>query len=557
MKKTFLIMLASFACPAAFGADIAAESKIDAVTVFPDRADVSRSAAAELPAGRHTIVFDGLPAGLMTDSLRVSGKGDAAFVIGSVETKEIHTTAPAVAREKEIRDKIAALRDKSRYIDAQIAAAETGKTFLRSLSRAPAAGANDAKAAAVSPETWQNAWRVIQNGMDSLGREVIDKQIQSRAVTDEISALNARLREISTGRKSYKQVRVNVEAVKPVKARLVLRYRIFGASWNPLYEARLDSARETVDIVQSGTISQHTGEDWNNVALTLSTARPFAATQPPVPSPIWVDARSKQPEPVAYGDTMTARSVADSRMMMMSNFAETDEMTAESAAVGDSFDAGTIAASAVGTEFSGVFAIKGTANVPSDGAQYRFNIGTYPSKAEIRAETYPAADSSAYLIATTVFNGELPLLSGDIALFRDGAFIGNSHLDMLRPNEKLHLAFGQDEKIRVTRTVLGGETSEAGVISRENRKESLSKTIVQNLHNRPLKIAVYEQLPVSRNSDVSVKIVKDKTTDGYVANPNDKVGLLKWESVWQPREKREIKYGYAVSWSKDKILTGL
>ena len=559
MKKTFLIMLASFACPAAFGADIAAESKIDAVTVFPDRADVTRSAAAELPAGRHTIVFDGLPAGLMTDSLRVSGKGDAAFVIGSVETKEIHTTAPAVAREKEIRDKIAALRDKSRYIDAQIAAAETGKTFLQSLSRAPAAGSNDAKAAAVSPEAWQNAWRVIQNGMDSLGREVIDKQIQARAVTDEISALNARLREISTGRKSYKQVRVNVEAVKPVKARLALQYRIFGASWNPLYEARLDSARETVDIVQSGTISQHTGEDWNNVALTLSTARPFAATQPPVPSPIWVDARPKQPEPVAYGDTMTmARSAAPSKkMMMMSNFAVDAGMEAETAAVGGSFDAETASASAVGTEFSGVFAIKGTANVPSDGAQYRFNIGTYPSKAEIRAETYPAADASVYLIATTVFNGELPLLSGDIALFRDGAFIGNSHLDMLRPNEKLHLAFGQDEKIRVTHTVLGGETSEAGVITRENRKEALSKTAVQNLHNRPMKIAVYEQLPVSRNSDVSVKIVKDKTTDGYVANPNDRIGLLKWESVWQPREKREIEYGYAVSWSKDKILTGL
>lgn len=556
MKKLPLIVLMSFLCPAAFGADVAVESKIDAVTVFPDRADVSRLATADLPAGRHTIVFDGLPAGLMTDSLRVSGKGNAAFVIGSVETKEIHTTAPAAAREKELRDKIAALRDKSRYLDAQIQAADTGKTFLQSLSRMPASGSNDAKTV-VSPEAWKNGWQVIQNGMDTLGREVIEKQIQARAVTDEISALNAQLRDIATGRKSYKQVRVNVETVKPVKARLALQYRISGASWNPLYEARLDSAKETVDIVQYGNISQHTGEDWNNVALTLSTARPFAATQPPALSPIWVDARAERPEPpVVYQAKMT-RSVADSRMMMMSNFAETDEMTAESAAVGDSFDAGTIAASAVGTEFSGVFAIKGTANVPSDGARYRFNIGSYPSKAEIRAETYPAADSSAYLIATTVFNGELPLLSGDIALFRDGAFIGNSHLDMLRPNEKLHLAFGQDEKIRVTRTVLGGETSEAGVISRENRKESLSKTIVQNLHNRPLKIAVYEQLPVSRNSDVSVKIVKDKTTDGYVANPNDKVGLLKWESVWQPREKREIKYGYIVSWAKGKVLTGM
>ena len=219
MKKLPLIVLMSFLCPAAFGADVAVESKIDAVTVFPDRADVSRSATADLPAGRHTIVFDGLPAGLMTDSLRVSGKGNAAFVIGSVETKEIHTTAPAAAREKELRDKIAALRDKSRYLDAQIQAADTGKTFLQSLSRMPASGSNDAKTV-VSPEAWKNGWQVIQNGMDTLGRAVIEKQIQARAVTDEISALNAQLRDIATGRKSYKQVRVNVETVKPVKARL-------------------------------------------------------------------------------------------------------------------------------------------------------------------------------------------------------------------------------------------------------------------------------------------------------------------------------------------------
>ena len=139
-------------------------------------------------------------------------------------------------------------------------------------------------------------------------------------------------------------------------------------------------------------------------------------------------------------------------------------------------------------------------------------------------------------------------------MFRDGAFIGNSDMELLRPNEKIHLAFGQDEKIRAVYTTLGGETTEGGVISRETKKDVLSRTDVQNLHNQPLKIAVYEQMPVSRNSDVSVKIIKDKTTAGYAAEPDNKVGLTKWESIYQPKEKKEILFGYSISWPKDKEI---
>lgn len=556
MKKTALLVLSSFFCSAAFAADIPAQSKISAVTVFPDRADVSRSGTAQIPAGKHTLVFDNLPFGLMTDSLRVSGKG--AFTIGSVETKIVYTSEPVAAQEKEIQERIAVLRDERRFIESQIKAADTGKAFLENLTRADVTPRANEDRQTPAPAVWKTAWQTIQNGMNALGRESIEHQIKLRSIDAETAALQNRLRMIATGRKSYKQVRVNVETAAPVKAGVVLQYRISGARWNPLYEARLNSDSETVDLVQYGNISQNTGEDWNNVALTLSTARPSATMRPSVPDTVWLDL--ERSEPVVY-KTRSAR-VASSKMMMASNFAVADEMAALGAAmpesaVAEDVDAGYSGASAVGTEFSGVYAIKGTSNVPSDGAQYRFNIGAYNAKAEIRAETYPASDASAYLIATLVYKGELPLLAGDAALFRDGAFIGNSQLDFLRPDEKLHLAFGQDEKIRVTYTSLGGKTKESGVLSKDNTKESLSKAAVQNLHRRPIKIAVYEPLPVSRNGDVTVKIVKDATTPDYTVAPNDKVGLVKWESVYQPREKREINYGYAVTWPKDGRLTGM
>ena len=557
MKKAVWIITALLCANTATAKEIEASSEISAVTVFPDRADISRASQIALPAGKHTIVFNNLPAGLITDSLRVTGKGSDGFTIGSVETKQVFTSDLAVAEEKNIQDKIAALRDQRRFIEAQITAADTGKTFLKSLAQNPLPSLehNNKGKQGLSPSAWQDAWHILQNGMNDLGREVVEKQIKLRSIDNEINALNSKLRSISTGKKSYKQVRVNVEAGKSIQARLTVKYQIKGASWKPLYEARLNSTDQTVSIVQYGDISQKTGEDWTNVALTLSTARPSVTMQSPVLSPIWLNLRKD--EPVVRYRSMKATASA----MKATNFAAEGEMLMADTAMdkNEAFfeEAEYVPTTAIGTEFSGVFVVKGTANVPADGSEYRFNIGDYTNKAEIRAEIFPKADATAYLIATLVFNGQLPLLPGQIALFRDGAFIGNSDMDLLRPNEKLHLAFGQDEKIRVVYTSLGGETSEGGVIARETKKDVLSRTDVQNLHNQPLKIAVYEQMPVSRNSDVTVKIIKDKTTAGYVVEPNKKVGLIQWESVYAPKEKREILYGYSVSWPKDKILTGL
>lgn len=557
MKKISLLFLSSFLCTAALAADINVTSEISAVTVFPDRADISRSARTDLPTGKHTLIFNDLPTGLITDSLRVSGKGSSTFTIGSVETKQIFTTELAVAEEKNIQNQITVLRDKRRFIEAQIKAADTGKAFLENLTRGEiqTTGNKTGNAQTLSPDVWKNAWQTIQSGMNTLGKEAIEKQIQLRSVDDEINALQSQLHQMATGKKSYKQIRVNVETDKPVKAELVLQYQISGAFWNPLYEARLDSENKTVKIIQYGNIVQKTGEDWNNVLLTLSTSRPAVSMRPPVLSPIWLNLKSN--EKIVYQKAIKAPAM----LSRATNFAATDSVMPDFAAGENgimSEEKATFAgAAAIGTDFSGVFAIKGLSNVPSDGSEYRFNIGQYSIPAEIRAETYPAADPAAYLITTLVFNGDLPLLPGKIALFRDGAFIGNSRLDLLRPNEKLHLAFGQDEKIRINYTSLGGETSEGGVIARETTKDVLSKTSVQNLHRQPMKIAVYEQIPVSRNSDITVKVIKDKTSPDYVADPNDKVGLIKWEDVYQPQEMKEINYGYSVSWPKDRSLTGI
>lgn len=538
MKK--LIVLTLLAPFAANAAEIPTPSVITAATVFPTRADISRNAEVSLPQGKHTIVFDGLPAALDTKSLRISGTG--AFSIGSIEIKELFSKDFVVEQERKLRGKIADLSDRRRFVESELTAAETGKTFLENMAKSnavPQVSVNGKKDA-LSPDAWGKAWQSLQNGMKSLGRETIEKQIEIRKIDAELSALNKELRLLSDGAKSAKQIRVNVEASAPAAAKLTVQYQIANASWKPTYEARLNTRNKTVEIMQYGTISQHTGEEWRNIDLTFSTARPVIGTVPPELETRWLNLD----EPVKKRGKMLERGVAVYRND--SSFADTMDEPSGTAEIA--------AAEFSGSDFAGTFAVKGKANVPSDGSEHRFLVGGWSAKADIYAQTVPAVQPAAYVMASTQLNAPAPLLPGTMSLFRDGAFIGDSEMNFLRPNAKLHLSFGQDDKILVKHTIADFEEDNGGRISRNNKITIRTAAAVQNLHKEPLKIAVYDFLPVARNSDIAVKITKDKTTAGYETDPDGKVGVIKWESVYQPQEQKTVDYGYTITYPKDREL---
>lgn len=538
MKK--LIVLTLLAPFAANAAEIPTPSVITAATVFPTRADISRNAEVSLPQGKHTIVLDGLPAALDTKSLRISGTG--AFSIGSIEIKELFSKDFVVEQERKLRGKIADLSDKRRFVESELTAAETGKTFLENMAKSnavPQVSVNGKKDA-LSPDAWGKAWQSLQNGMKSLGRETIEKQIEIRKIDAELSALNKELRLLSDGAKSAKQIRVNVEASAPAAAKLTVQYQIANASWKPTYEARLNTRNKTVEIMQYGTISQHTGEEWRNIDLTFSTARPIIGTVPPELETRWLNLD----EPVKKRGKMLERGAAVYRND--SSFADTMDEPSGTAEIA--------AAEFSGSDFAGTFAVKGKANVPSDGSEHRFLVGGWSAKADIYAQTVPAVQPAAYVMASTQLNAPAPLLPGTMSLFRDGAFIGDSEMNFLRPNAKLHLSFGQDDKILVKHTIADFEEDNGGRISRNNKITIRTAAAVQNLHKEPLKIAVYDFLPVARNSDIAVKITKDKTTAGYETDPDGKVGVIKWESVYQPQEQKTVDYGYTITYPKDREL---
>ncbi|MEJ1971198.1 MAG: DUF4140 domain-containing protein [Lacunisphaera sp.] len=93
------------------------DSRISAVTVYQDRAVVTRTASVQLTGGTTELVFANLPQSLNEQSLQVSGKGSAAATILDVSAKQTFVDFTPNARVKELEDQLRALHKEQRGIE--------------------------------------------------------------------------------------------------------------------------------------------------------------------------------------------------------------------------------------------------------------------------------------------------------------------------------------------------------------------------------------------------------------------------------------------------------
>jgi uncharacterized protein (TIGR02231 family) len=94
-------------------------------------------------------------------------------------------------------------------------------------------------------------------------------------------------------------IHVGVQAAAPAEFALDVEYGVRQASWQPVYDLRLEGDRLTLSYM--ATVAQQSGEDWPETTLALSTARPRAGAKLPELSPWYVDRYYvPPPQPLAY-----------------------------------------------------------------------------------------------------------------------------------------------------------------------------------------------------------------------------------------------------------------
>ncbi len=558
MRFVFAAVFLAAMSFAAFAADVPATSAVDAVTVFLSGAEVTRIAKVHLDKGEQTIVIADVPASAVPGSVRVEGRGTGNLDIGSVDTaKKLlqHAESEAAdAQRKVLEDKIQSLKDQKTAIEAQALAAKTQKKLIANLAQLPTRPAPQAVAGATTPiDDWPKVLALIAQATTDASKLQLDAEQKNRDIDRQISDADNQLSALAPPRTEQTEVRVHVTAQSPLDADLSIRYQVSDAHWTPLYDARLRTGSKTeppkLSLDRRAAITQHSGENWDGVALELSTARPsdgssapdidtqivdfeappqpVAAAAPPPPAPL---AMAKRAENVAQGPA--------------GGFAEEarEPMPAEE-----------VVAQLQNAPFEATFAVPGRASIASTGEAKRVLLSSEDIEPALSCRSVPKLDTNAYLYAKLKFAKGTPLLPGTVYLFRDGTFVGTGDLPLLSPGDDHDLGFGVDDQVKVKHAVLEEKRGETGLISTSHVDSRNFRVNVKNMHERPIDVTILDRVPVSQNDDIKVELT------GHAAptmlNVDDKRGVIAFAGRLEPDEEKILEYGYRVSWPAAKSIT--
>lgn len=511
------------------------EAPIVAVTVYPQQARITRRGKAPLDGGPR-LTFAGLPLTLDAGSVRVTGTGPA--LVAGVDVRTERHAAPADAA---LRALVEQRREDQATLDGVVddEAAEAMKVDLLT-SLAKRSGGSFAKALAAGTAEPARVGEVTDALSSRLAAALKSRRVLSERISrlrEDLDALDRRIQEHSArSEQDSTSVIVELEISEPSgEAELELSYVVPGASWEPGYDIRV---RDTdVTVTSYGLVSQHTGEDWPECELALSTARPAVSVVVPELQPWYLDrVRPVAPAPpAAYGGAAPGGAPEMSRM----------RFAAASASMAPKFAEAEQGTTAVTYRPSRPVA------VPSGAQGHRTTLAQLDLTAELGYVTAPVLAEEAYLRAKVVNTSEFALRPGRASVFHDAEFVGTTRLEPWAPGEDLELALGVDDRIRIEREMVRRTASKA-TLSGQKRREAEYRVTVANHGPREASVTVLDQAPVSRDDTITVRDVKTSPEPVETSE----LGEFTWRLTLAPGETGVVKLSYRVDVAKGVELSG-
>ena len=559
MKRSFAALPA--ACVLIFAgivplgaAELDVNSAIDAVTVYPDGATVTRLITVDLPQGDTTLIARDFPPSLDPASLRIEGETAARVTIGAIDARAPRAERPPSAPELEKR--LQALKDERAALDDQIGAEAARKRFAeRFASDAPLAIGDKGDARPLSD--WRAAFGVVAEEIRSANEAIRTLRLKQRSLDDEIARVSQGL-QANPSRKM--EVRIDLAADAQARGTFRVSYTVRGARWAPLYDARLDTGtrerKPALELVRRAEIVQQTGEDWNDVALSVSTVRTAKGGNGPELRPMIV--RYQEPAPVRESRNRVSPLSMDRAALDQQRVAgyATSAQVAENVTVVPvtPVPAREQEAMIETGGYQALFRVAGRVTVAGHEGAKSFRISTATIAPDLLVRATPALDETAYLEASLKHAEEAPLLPGRVALYRDGIFVGRGHMTLTPKDEILRLGFGADEKVKVARVLTRKLEGSAGIISSAKTDEREFKITLRSGHSRPVKVTIEDQIPASETTDIQVEMLP-VTTPPSERDVRDRRGVLAWNFEAAPGEAKEIKLGWRLRWPGDKVVS--
>ncbi|QXE92230.1 mucoidy inhibitor MuiA family protein [Geomonas subterranea] len=547
LPLSLLLLLGSSLAFAAETTSQTASSRITAVTVFSDSAQVTRRASIPLKAGANLVTLENMPQLMAEESLRAEGRGAGRARIAGITVKNVFLDRSKDQRVRELEDEITRLNRKVEGIEARRKALSAQRAFVDSI-RVGWGERISKELSAGKPTSAElnEAVRFVGDNTGKIEEELYDAEGARKPLLEKIAALKKELEQYrSEAMKEVRSVQVAIEAERDMRFDLDLSYLVPQASWVPAYDVRLAPDGKDAALTYRAQVWQKTGEDWPQVKLTLSTASPASGGGAPELSP-WRVSFFEPPRPMPY--------LSRSKMEMAAPAAAPapPEKGYGAAPAEDRMEpAGFVPADVAQGQTSVQFQVAQPMDVPTDGTRSVSVIASETVPVAAEYVTVPKLSPRVYLKSTVVNRTPYPLLAGEASIFNDATFVGKSHLKTVASGEEFDLYFGSDDQVKVKREVARVK-KKGGIIGGSSVTYHVTMEL-ENYKQRPVTVSLKDQQPLPGNAEIKVA-VEDAAPKPAETRED---GTLVWKVELAPSEKKRVSYDLVIEYPKGRELVGL
>ncbi len=537
MKKAFLsLFLISLSIISYSQTDKPVDSKISRVTVFLNRAQVTREVKTKIEAGRTNLILNGLTSQLDQQSIQVSGKGN--FVILGISHNQNYLNEFNVPKGLQL------LRDSLEVYKRQLNLEQNQKDILgkeeQLLLSNQKIGGNQQNLTVAELKAMADFYRAR---LTEIGISKIRTDEKIKKLNERIMRVNNQINEQNElYKRNTSEIVVSVSVETATSVELDVNYVVTNAGWYPVYDLRAINTKTPVQLNYKANVYQNTREEWKNVKLKLSTANPSLGGQKPELYAWYLDFiqpayKLERRDGVVLRSTNTPSSKITN--------AEITKEPMEPAQTSSEF------VTTIQTSLNTEFEIGLPYTVLSATKPTLVDVRNYEMKADYEYSVAPKLDQDAFLLAKATGWEEFSLLPGEANVFFEGTFVGKSYIDPNNIKDTLSVSLGRDKRIVVKREKLKDFTTRKAIGG--NQRDSYAWEVsVRNTKNEPVKITVEDQVPVSQNSQIEVTV-----SDTGGARYNKDTGKLTWNMILQPNETKKEVFKFEVKYPKDKQVSGL
>lgn len=334
-------------------------------------------------------------------------------------------------------------------------------------------------------------------------------------------------------------------------------YLVSRVSWKPFYDIRVADENDFA-ISMLAEIKQQSGEDWVDVPISLSTARPSQDADLPKLKP-WIIGAAPPPQRRGspFGGSSSSRSDSSgsrfgssfssrrpfppppSRSPFGRASSDSSKERATSNPVKLDQEPEKISSSVPVVNYN----VAQRLHIPSGTEATKAFIANFQIEGQLDIMAIPEESETAFMFARLRNTTDQTLLQGSALIFYGTHYTGKIAMEHIAPRQQFMVRLIEHAYLRAQRH-LEKHSESPSPTEGKVRSDYIYRVKVFNDGDTPVSLVVYDHIPVANHKDIAVHLQAAVPQPSVPHNPD--TNIFEWRITVPPQAHHSITVGFAV-----------